>query len=348
MRMQYIKRLNSSVTDKKRMKRNKTVIGITMGDPSGIGPEVILKSFYNRFFKKTDIVVIGDFNIMKAAYNLLKISSFRLNRIVRSADACLNPETLNIIDLQAIDMDKFQPCKVNARSGNAAFEYIREAVKLIERNEISAIVTAPLNKEALNLAGHRYQGHTELLASLTGTKDYAMVLYDKKLSVIHVSTHVPLLEAIKGLKRERIEKVIFMAYDFMKMLGNKEPRIAVAGINPHAGEKGLFGSVEIQEITPAVINANMKGINVSGPLSPDTVFLKALNGSYDIVVAMYHDQGHIPVKIMGFSNGVNVTVGLPFIRTSVDHGTAFDIAWQGKAGEGSMVEAVRLALKLAG
>ena len=213
---------------------------------------------------------------------------------------------------------------------------------------IDAIVTAPLNKEALHEAGKNYPGHTEILASLTGVKDYAMLLYDRKLSVIHVSTHISLLESIKGLKRERIEKVIMLADEAMKKLIGKDPRIAVAGLNPHAGENGLFGEEEIKEIIPAVINMKKKGINVEGPLPPDTVFLQAFRGKYDIVVAMYHDQGHIPLKMIGFESGVNITVGLPVIRTSVDHGTAFDIAWQGRANESSIVNAIKVAAKLAG
>jgi 4-hydroxythreonine-4-phosphate dehydrogenase len=212
--------------------------------------------------------------------------------------------------------------------------------------DIDAIVTAPLNKEAMHSAGHNYPGHTEILASLSGTEDYAMLLYDKKLRVIHVSTHVSLLEAITGLKRERIEKVIELANGIMKSLRVVEPRIAVAGINPHAGENGLFGNEEINEIIPAIKRMKEKGINVEGPCPPDTVFLQAVGGKYDIVVAMYHDQGHIPLKLLGFNTGVNVTVGLPFVRTSVDHGTAFEIAWQGKADENSMVEAIKLSIKL--
>ena len=191
-----------------------------------------------------------------------------------------------------------------------------------------AIVTAPLNKEALHKAGKNFSGHTEILASLTGTKDYAMLLYDRKLSVIHVSTHISLKESVMGLKSERIEKVIAMADEVMERLIGSRHRIAVSGINPHAGENGLFGSEEIEIIIPAVNNMKKKGINVEGPLPPDTVFLQAVKGRFDIVVAMYHDQGHIPMKLLGFSSAVNITVGLPVIRTSVDHGTAFEISWQ--------------------
>lgn len=327
-------------------KKNKKTIGITMGDPSGIGPEIILKSFERSGIRNKRIVVIGDYNIMQAVHDVLKIKSFKLHRISNITECIFSYQLLNILDLHLIDMHEFRPGIVQAKSGNAAFEAIRNTVDLAKNKEIDAIVTAPLNKEAMHLAGHNWPGHTEILASLTDTKDYAMLLYDKKLCVIHVSTHVSLFEAITGLKRNRIEKVIELANGIMKRLHVGEPRIAVAGINPHSGENGLFGNEEINEIIPAINNMKGKGINVEGPCPPDTVFLQAVKGKYDIVVAMYHDQGHIPLKLLGFDSGVNVTVGLPFVRTSVDHGTAFEIAWQGKANENSMVEAIKLSIKL--
>ena len=328
------------------MKKNNTTIGITMGDPSGIGPEIILKSFERSVIRKNRIVVIGDFNIMQAMYALLKIKSFTLLRVLKTDECLFRNDVLNILDLNLIDINKFHPGKVQKTSGHVAFESVRKAIDLAKNREIDAIVTAPLNKEALHLAGHKYPGHTEILAALTGSKDYAMLLYDKKLSVIHVSTHISLLEAITGLRKERIEKVIGMADAIMKRLSIDRPKIAVAGINPHSGENGLFGSEEINVITPAIKTMQEKGFYAEGPCSPDTVFLQALKGKYDIVVAMYHDQGHIPLKLLGFDSGVNVTVGLPFIRTSVDHGTAFEIAWQGIASENSMVEAIKLAIRL--
>jgi 4-hydroxythreonine-4-phosphate dehydrogenase len=326
--------------------KNRIRMGITMGDPSGIGPEVIIKSFENPDVRSKRIIVIGDYNIMKAMYNLLKIRSFNLHRISNVNESQFDERLLNILDLRLIDMKKFKPGEVRNDSGNAAFMAIKKAVELVMNKEIDAIVTAPVNKEALHLAGHKYPGHTEILAGLTNTKDYAMLLYDKRLRVIHVSTHISLLEAITGLKRERIEKVIELAHEVMKKLNVEVPEIAVAGINPHSGENGLFGSEEINEIIPAIRNMKKKGIRVEGPVPPDVVFLQALRGKYDIVVAMYHDQGHIPLKLLGFTSGVNVTVGLPFVRTSVDHGTAFEIAWLGEADEKSMVEAIKLAIRL--
>ena len=327
-------------------KRKNPVIGITMGDPSGIGPEIILKSLGLIDLRSRRIIVIGDYKIMVAAFNILDIKSLRLNRIERVADAVFNSGIVNILDLQLVEMDQFQPGRVNAISGNAAFECIRRATNLALEKEIDAVATAPLNKEALHLAGHTFPGHTEILASLTHTRDYAMMLHDERLTVIHVSTHISLLESITGLRRERIEKVIELANTFMKRLGRKNPSVAVAGLNPHAGENGLFGEEEIREIAPAVISMKEKGLKVEGPLPPDTVFLQALQGKYDVVVAMYHDQGHIPLKLIGFKTGVNITAGLPFVRTSVDHGTAFEIAWQGIADESSMAESIRLAFRL--
>ena len=328
---------------------NKEIIkitGITMGDPSGIGPEIIIKSFSHNSVRENNIVIIGDFGVMQAAFDLLKPSSFRLNRIGKVSESVFRNDILNILDLRLLKEGELQPGRVNALSGDAAFVSLKTAIELANRKEISTIATAPLNKEALHLAGHRYAGHTEILAELTGTKDYAMLLYDKKLSVIHVSTHISLLEAVTGLRKEKIKTVAMLADKAMKSLLGKSPRIAVAGLNPHAGENGLFGDEEIREIIPAIYDLKVRGLNVEGPVPPDTVFLQAVNGKYDVVVAMYHDQGHIPLKLLGFNTGVNITVGLPFIRTSVDHGTAFEIAWQGKASEQSMVEAIKLAVKV--
>jgi len=330
------------MTDKKR-----SIVGITMGDPSGIGPEIILKSFGNKEVSSCNIIVIGDYGVMAAAYKMLMINSFKLKSTRNISNCSFSKDVLNILDLNLIGKDELQPGKVNAASGSAAFECLKKAIVLARNIDIDAIATAPLNKEALHLAGHKYAGHTEILADLTNTEDYAMLLYDKRLSVIHVSTHISLLEAVTGLKRERIEKVTELAESSMERLLGRSPRIAVAGLNPHSGENGLFGDEEIREIIPAIKKMRLKGLNVEGPVPPDTVFLKAANGMYDVVVAMYHDQGHIPLKLLGFNTGVNITVGLPFIRTSVDHGTAFEIAWQGTANEESMVEAIKLAVKLA-
>ena len=328
------------------IKKTSPAIGVTMGDPSGIGPEIILRSFMNSSIRKARVIVIGDYSVMLTAFKMLNIDSFVLKKVAAVKECIFSDEILNILDLQLINIGELQYGKVQSVAGNAAFECIRMAVDLVKNREIDAIVTAPLNKEALHLAGHKYPGHTEILASLSGTKDYAMMLYNSKLKVIHVFTHISLLEAVRGLKGERIEKTVELADAVMKKLGIVRPVIAVAGINPHAGENGIFGDEEIREIIPAVKNLRAKGFIVEGPMPPDTVFLQAVQGKYDIVVAMYHDQGHIPLKLLGFDSGVNVTLGLPFIRTSVDHGTAFEIAWQGKASENSMVQAIKLAKRL--
>jgi len=326
--------------------KNNIPIGITMGDPSGIGPEIIIKSFEKNEIRKNRIIVIGDYNVMLKAFNMLKIKSFKLKRMTDADEYSFAKDILSILDLNLINLNNLLPGRVQSMSGHAAFECIRKAIELVDNNRIKAIVTAPLNKEALHKAGHKYPGHTEILASLTNTRDYAMLLHDKKLSVIHVSTHISLMDAITGLKRERVEKVIDLGNSIMKKLHGGSPAIVVAGINPHAGENGLFGNEEIQVIFPAIKNMKKRGINVEGPFPPDTVFLQAVKGKYDLVVAMYHDQGHIPLKLIGFNSGVNVTAGLPFVRTSVDHGTAFEIAWKGVANESSMVNAIKLAVKL--
>jgi 4-phospho-D-threonate 3-dehydrogenase / 4-phospho-D-erythronate 3-dehydrogenase len=328
-----------------RSKLKEPVLAITMGDPSGIGPEIILKSFRDeKSFGRS--FVVGDFSVMEMAGKLPCINAPEFRIIETPGDCLFREGVLNILDLKLIKEGELRKGRADVTSGDAAFQYVKKAVQLVRSREADAIVTAPLNKEALHMAGHYYPGHTEILASLSGTTDYAMLLYDKKLSIIHVSTHIPILQAITRLNQSRIEKVIELADISMRKLTGKTPGIAVAGINPHAGENGLFGTEEIKIIAPAVSNMKSKGISVEGPFPPDTVFLQTVNGKYDIVVAMYHDQGHIPLKLLGFSSGVNITVGLPFVRTSVDHGTAFEIAWKGIADEGSMTEAIKLAIKL--
>ncbi len=330
------------------MNKHMPIIGVTMGDPSGIGPEITLKSYLDDNIKNHRLIIIGDFDVMSAMANKLEINTtIKLNKVNSVSECKFHEHILNIYDLNNVDISKLEPGMVQAMSGNAAFEYVKKATELALEKEIDAIATAPLNKEAMHKAGHLYPGHTEILAQLTGTRDYAMFLYDKALRVVHVSTHISLLNAIKSLKKERVASVIDLAHDTMTRLGYDNPRIAVAGINPHAGEGGIFGDEEIREIIPAIELKRSEGINVEGPEPPDTVFLRAKEGSFDVVVAMYHDQGHIPLKLLGFHSGVNITVGLPIIRTSVDHGTAFGKAWKGIANESSMKEAIKMAIKLA-
>ncbi len=323
------------------------LIAVTMGDPAGIGPEIIAKSFaQTNFHAENRIIVLGDVAILERAAKLLDLP-LRVNAIQEPEDATFEPGSM---DVQAVtDLGEDLPFgKLDARAGDAAFRYVERAIELASAGRVDAIATAPLNKEALHLAGHKYPGHTEILAELTGTKNYAMMLVTDELNVIHVSTHVSLREAIDRAQPERELAVIRLAHESLRKLGVENPKVAVAGINPHAGENGLFGSEDAERIAPAVAAAVEEGIDASGPHSPDTVMMRARTGAFDIVVVQYHDQGHIPIKLMGFDTGVNVTVGLPFFRTSVDHGTAFDIAGTGKADPTSLHAALALARTLAG
>ena len=321
------------------------LVAVTMGDAAGIGPEIIAKTFAEPdFTERNRAVVVGDMAILERAVKLLGLS-LRINPVAVPDEGRYEPGTMDVIP--ASDLPHDLPFgKLDARAGAAAFEYVRRAIELSLDGSVVAIATAPLNKEAMHLGGHEYPGHTEILADLTGTGDYAMMLVAEDLRVIHVSTHVALREAIERATPERELAVIHLAHDALKKLGVDEPRIAVAGLNPHAGENGLFGAEDAEKIRPAVERAREQGLNASGPHPPDTVFSQAKQGRFDIVVVQYHDQGHIPIKLLGFETGVNVTVGLPFFRTSVDHGTAFDIAGTGEADHSSMQAALDLAREL--
>jgi 4-hydroxythreonine-4-phosphate dehydrogenase len=319
------------------------IVAVTMGDPTGIGPEIVAKVFGEDGTHRA--VVVGDITMMRRAVDLLGLP-LQVNAVERPADARFEPGTIDVV--AATDLPADLPYgAVDPRGGGAAYEYVRRAVELALADEVHAIATAPLNKEAMHLAGHRYPGHTEVLAELTGVGDYAMMLVTDDLRVVHVSTHVPLEEAIRRVRPERELTVIRLAHRSLQLLGIEHPRVAVAGLNPHAGESGLFGTQDRDMIAPAVEAARAEGIDASGPWPPDTVFMQARQGRFDIVVVQYHDQGHIPIKLMGFDTGVNVTVGLPFFRTSVDHGTAFDIAGTGRADHASMRAALDLAASLA-
>lgn len=323
------------------------LIAVTMGDPAGIGPEIIAKAFASpEFHGENRCLVVGDAVIMQRTARLLDLP-LRVNAIEEPEDAAFEPGTVDV--LSGTDLPEDLPFgELDARAGDAAFRYVEQAVELANAGRVAAIATAPLNKEAMHLAGHKYPGHTEILAGLTRTKDYAMMLVTDELKVIHVSTHVSLREAIERARPERELAVIRLAHESLRKLGVEKPRVAVAGLNPHAGENGLFGTEDVEQIAPAVAAAVDEGIDASGPHPPDTVMMRARTGAFDIVVVQYHDQGHIPIKLMGFDTGVNVTVGLPFFRTSVDHGTAFDIAGTGTAEPESLRAALDLARKLAG
>ena len=307
------------------------ILGITMGDAAGVGPEIIVKALKKEdIYKIARPIVFGDAKIINRAIGIIG-ADIKCNIIDNPEKGKYQSGIIDIIDLDNLPVD-LPFAKVDGRAGKAAYEYIESAVKYTMKNEIHAIVTAPLNKEALNLGGVHYPGHTEILGHLTGQKDFSMMLTSPKLRVIHVSTHIALHDVPKVVKKERISKVIDLAQETLKLMGFDEPRIAVAGLNPHCGEGGLFGDEDEKEIVPAIKEAQAKGYNVTGPVPPDSVFHRAANlDEFDIVVVMYHDQGHIPIKVLGFDSGVNVTVGLPCIRTSVDHGTAFPVAGTGKA-----------------
>ena len=322
------------------------LIAVTMGDPAGIGPEIVARAFADPGFRDGNrALVVGDPGILERAAKLLGLP-LRVNEISEPEEATLEPGAVDVLAVGELPED-LPFGELDARAGDAAFRYLERATSLASAGRVGAIATAPLNKEAMHLAGHKYPGHTEILAELTGTGDYAMMLVTDELKVIHVSTHVSLREAIERVRPERELAVMRLAHDSLRKLGVESPKVAVAGLNPHAGENGLFGTEDLELIAPAVEEAREQGIEASGPWPPDTVLMRARRGEFDVVVVQYHDQGHIPVKLMGFDTGVNVTVGLPFVRTSVDHGTAFDIAGTGKADHASMRAALDLARKLA-
>jgi len=322
-------------------------IALTMGDPAGIGPEIIMKALaspdVHAFCRP---LVIGDAERLRLAGQRVG-TLLQLVRRENVREAAYEHGKVECIDLGLVPAD-LPFGQVSPIAGEAAYRYIERAVRIVEAGEAQAICTAPLSKEALHAAGHRYPGHTELLAALTGTPEVSMMLVAPKLRVIHVTTHMGLLDAIERIDAPLVERVIDRAHQTLSRAGFANPRIGVCGINPHAGENGLFGrGEEATKIEPAVRNARARGWSVRGPLPADTLFFLAARGDYDIVVAMYHDQGHGPIKVLGLEAGVNITVGLPMVRTSVDHGTAFDIAGQGVADERSLVEALRQAAQLA-
>lgn len=322
-------------------------IAITMGDPSGIGPEIIMKALARAdVHGMCNPLVIGDAERLRRAADIVGV---RLAVDARSeaAEARFRGVRVQCIDLALVPKDHAFG-KVSPLSGEAAYRYVECAVKLVASGSAQAICTAPLSKEALHAAGHRYPGHTELLAALTNTAEVSMMLVAPQLRVIHVTTHMGLLDAIERIDAPLVERTIARAHATLVKAGIASPRIGVCGINPHAGEGGLFGrGEEATKIEPAVAACRARGWDVRGPLPADTLFFLAARGDYDVVVAMYHDQGHGPVKVLGLEAGVNITVGLPVIRTSVDHGTAFDIAGTGRADERSLVEALRQAAALA-
>lgn len=336
----------------------KPIIAITMGDPASIGPEISIKAFNKKqIYENCRPILIGDTLVLKKTISTLNIKNIKVNSIQSVDEAKFEIGTIDILDMRLIDIDKLKFGEVSAMAGDAAFQYVVKAIQLALDGEVDATVTNAINKESVNRAGHHFAGHTEIYAHYTNCSKYTMMLAHDDLRVVHISTHVSLREACDLVKKERVKEVIEIANDACKRLGIKNPKIGVAGLNPHSSENGLFGHEELAEIIPAIDEAVAEGIDVEGPIPPDTIFPKALGKWYDIVVAMYHDQGHIPLKLVGFNYnpetkkwdnvaGVNITLGLPIIRTSVDHGTAFDQVNKGTANEISLVNAIDYAIKL--
>jgi len=336
---------------------NRPLIGITTGDPSGIGAEVTVKALSDKdIYEICRPLVISDYRLMEDALRIANVK-LKLNRISDDIENGIYEfGIIDVLDMNNVDMSRHAYKRISPENGRSAFEYIKKVIELAMAGKIDATVTGPIHKEALNLAGFHYAGHTEIYSDLTKTKDYVMMLVDDNFRIAHVSTHVPLKMARELVKKERIIKVLKLTYDMLYRLGIENPKIAVAGLNPHAGEGGLFGDEEINEIKPAIDLVRQEGIDAQGPFPPDTIFSRARGREFDAVVAMYHDQGHIAMKTAGFVydgdgkwssiSGVNVTLGLPIIRTSVDHGVAFDKAGDGIANPQSMIQAIKLAVKL--
>jgi len=333
------------------------ILAITMGDPAGIGPEIAAKVFaMPELYQQCRPLLTGNVQIMRKAIELVK-SKLKINSIANVKDAIFHYGTIDIIDLQVDNLDSIEYGKISVSAGDIAFRSVTKAIELAMAGEVDGTVTNPINKGAINAAGHHFSGHTEIYAHYTNSPKYAMLLADEKIKVIHVSTHVSLRKACDLVKKERVLETIRLLDNGLKMIGIEKPRIGVAGLNPHAGDSGLFGDEEELEIVPAIKSAKAEGIDAEGPFPPDTLFALARGGRFDGCVAMYHDQGHIPFKLAGFEwdeesgsmksvRGVNITLGLPIIRTSVDHGTAFEIAGKGIASPDALMYAVGYALKL--
>ena len=333
-----------------------------MGDPAGIGAEITVKVLGNpAVYERCCPVVIGDACCMEQASKITGMEGkVKIHSVKSVQEALFEPGTIDVYDMGLVDMSKHIYGKVSKMCGEAAFQYVAEVIRLAMNGEIDATVTNALNKEAINMAGHHYSGHTEIYADYTNTSKYTMMLAHDNLRVVHVSTHVSLRKACDMVKKDRVMEVIRIADRACRDLGIGEPKIGVAGLNPHCGENGMFGTEEIEEIQPAIDAAIEEGICIpeGRPTPPDTIFSKALGGWYDIVVAMYHDQGHIPLKVKGFVYnqelkkweavaGVNITLGIPIIRVSVDHGTGFDLAGSGTANELSLTNSIDYAVRLA-
>ncbi len=328
-----------------------------MGDPASIGPEIAVKALLDKNVQATcRPLIIGDASVFNQIISILGLKA-SVNAVSKVSEAIFQNGIIDVFDLKNVRIDELQFGEISAMAGNAAFEAVKKAIELALDGEVDATVTGPINKKSINEAGHHFAGHTEIYAHFTNTRKYAMLLVEENLKVIHVSTHVSLRQACDLVKKNRILEVIDLLHDGLQQLGESNLKIGVAGLNPHAGDNGLFGTEDDLEIKPAITEALKLGYQVDGPVPPDTLFAKAATGAYGGVVAMYHDQGHIPFKLNGFKwnkekqqmesvKGVNITMGLPIIRTSVDHGTAFEIAGKGIASADAMILAIESAVQL--
>ena len=340
------------------MRDTRPVLGITMGDPFGVGPEIAVKALANEGVHSCcRPLLIGDANVFTQAITFTGLE-LRVRPVRGENEADFEPGQIDVLQPAGCSVKELPHGTISAEPGHAAFAAIEKVIELAKGGRVHAAVTGPIHKEALHMAGYDFPGHTEIFAHYTGTTDYAMLLIYGELRVVHVTTHIPFRQVSQMITQKRVSKVIELAHDVCQKLGISQPRIGVAGLNPHASDGGLFGREEQEHIAPAVEAARSAGINAEGPVPPDTLFPKAIGRWFDICVAMYHDQGHIPLKVTGFIwdkenerwhsiNGVNITLGLPIIRTSVDHGTAFDIAGKGIASPDSMIDAIEYAAKLA-
>ena len=339
------------------MTEARPILGISMGDPAGVGPEIAAKALARKnVYEIAKPILVGDVGVMARAADIANVK-IKVRAVSQVCDSKFEYGVADVLDLKNVNIETLEYGKISPMAGKAAFEAVVKVITLAMDGQIRAAVTGPINKEALNRAGYLYAGHTEIFAEYTKTKEYAMLLVEGNMRVVHVSTHVSLRRACELVRKERVLKVIQLADEACKRLGIMKPAIGVAGLNPHSGEGGLFGDEEEKEIIPAIKEAGSLGIHAEGPVPADTLFAKVKGGQYDMAVAMYHDQGHIPVKVTGFVfnnqiqkwesvRGVNITLGLPIIRTSVDHGTAFDQAGKGTATEESLIHAMEYAVKL--
>ncbi|MFJ8235274.1 4-hydroxythreonine-4-phosphate dehydrogenase PdxA [Ureibacillus sp. NPDC094379] len=319
------------------------IVAIPMGDAAGIGPEITVKSLANEgIYDVCQPLVIGSAKVLQKAIEVTNVP-LKLNIVSSPVDGNYTFGTIDLLDLDNINIEQLQPGVVQAQCGLAAFEYVKKSIELAMVKEVKSIATTPINKESLKAAGVEYIGHTEMLEDLANSRDPLTMFQVNSLRIFFLTRHVSLKQAISQMTKERVVDYVIRCHETLKRLGIESPKLAVAGLNPHSGEGGLFGMEEVEEIRPGIETAIKEGYNVAGPVPADSVFFQALNGKYDAVLSLYHDQGHIAAKMTDFHRTISITNGLPFLRTSVDHGTAFDIAWKNIASSVSMEECIKLA-----